>query len=110
MERELQERQMRMKILVAAMATTLATGAFAQATTGSHNPAVKDPTAQTTKMAAKGRNSFTESQARGRIEKAGYANVGKLTKNDNGVWQAMATKDGGKVNVALDYKGNVTVH
>jgi len=101
---------MRMNFLVAAMATTLATGAFAQADTGSHNPAVKDATAHTTAVAAKGRNSFTEAQARGRIEKAGYANVGKLAKNENGVWQGMATKDGGKVNVALDYKGNVTVH
>lgn len=101
---------MHRKILVAAMATTLATGAFAQADTSSHNPAVKDATAHTTTMAAKGRNSFTESQARGRIEKAGYANLGELTKNKNGVWQGTATKDGGKVNVALDYKGNVTVH
>jgi hypothetical protein len=99
-----------MKFLVAALATTLATGAFAQADTGSHNPVVKDATAHTTAMAAKGRNSFTESQARGRLEKAGYADVSKLAKNDNGVWQGMATKDGGKVNVALDYKGNVTVH
>lgn len=97
-------------ILVAAMAATLATGAFAQANAGSHNPVVKDATAHTTEMAAEGRNSFTESQARGRIEKAGYANVGKIAKNKNGVWQGMATKDGGKVNVALDYKGNVTVH
>jgi hypothetical protein len=101
---------MRIKILVAALATTLATGAIAQADTGSHNPAVKDPVAHTPAMAAKGRNSFTEAQARGRIEKAGYADVGKLAKNENGVWQGMATKDGGKVNVALDYKGNVTVH
>ncbi|MDO6415598.1 hypothetical protein Q4F19_14505 [Sphingomonas sp. BIUV-7] len=101
---------MRIKILGAVLATTLATGVFAQADTGSHNPAVKNATAHTTEMAAKGRNSFTESQARGRIEKAGYANVGKLAKNKNGVWQGMASKDGGKVNVALDYKGNVTVH
>ncbi len=101
---------MRMKIIVAAMATTLATAAFAQADTGSHNPAVKPATAHTTEMAAKGRNSFTQSQARERIAKAGYADVSKLAKNRNGVWQGTAMKDGAKVNVALDYKGNVTVH
>jgi hypothetical protein len=101
---------MHMKFLVAVMATTLATGAIAQADSGSHNPAIKDTTAHTTAVAAKGRNSFTELQARGRIENAGYASVSKLTKNKNGVWQGMATKDGSKVNVALDYKGNVTVH
>ena len=61
-------------------------------------------------MAAKGRNSFTEAQARGRIAKDGYSNVSKLAKNDNGVWQGTAMKAGAKVNVALDYKGNVTTH
>ena len=101
---------MRIRIGVAALAATVATCAFAQPDTGSHNPAVKHPAAHTTAMAAKGRNSFTESQARGRIEKAGYADVSKLAKNVNGVWQGTATKDGAKTNVALDYKGNVTVH
>lgn len=98
------------KIIVAALASTLATAAFAQADTGSHNPAVKNATVHTTSMAAKGSNSFTESQARGRIAKDGYTNVSKLAKNANGVWQGTAMKGGAKVNVALDYKGNVTVH
>lgn len=96
--------------LMAVASAALATAAIAQPDTGSHNPATKNPAAHTTAMAAKGRNSFTEAQARGRIEKAGYADVSKLAKNRNGVWQGAATKDGAKVNVALDYKGNVTVH
>ena len=100
---------MRNKIIFAATAFILATGAFAQADTGSHNPAVKSATPHTTAMAAKGRNSFTESQARGRIEKAAYSDVSKLVKNRDGVWQGAAMKDGAKTNVALDYKGNVTV-
>jgi len=99
------------KYLTGAVAVALiATGAFAQADTGSHNPAVKSPKAHTAVMAAKGRNSFTESQAKSRIEKAGYTDVQPLVKNPNGVWQAKAMKDGATVNVALDYKGNVTVH
>lgn len=97
-------------IITAALAATMATGAFAQADAGSHNPAVKDSAARTTAVAAKGRNSFTESQAQGRISKAGYGNVSKLVKNRSGVWQGTATKDGATVNVGLDYKGNVTVH
>ena len=101
---------MRLHNLGAALAAAIATASFAQADTGSHNPATKNPAAHTTAMAAKGRNSFTESQARGRIAKAGYADVSKLAKNRNGVWQGTATKDGAKVNVALDYKGNVTTH
>ena len=98
------------QIILVAAAATMATGAFAQADTGSHNPAVKSAAPHTTAMAAKGHNSFTESQAQGRIAKAGFANVSKLMKNQNGVWQGTAMKGGAKVNVALDYKGNVTTH
>ena len=97
-------------IIAAILAATAGTGALAQANMGSHNPALKNPTVQTTTMAAKGRNSFTESQARSRIAKDGYTNVTKLMKNQNGVWQGAAMKGGVKVNVALDYKGNVTTH
>ena len=97
-------------IIAAVLAATTTTGALAQATMGSHNPALKNPTVQTTAVAAKGRNSFTESQAQGRIAKDGYTSVSKLTKNANGVWQGTAMKAGAKVNVALDYKGNVTTH
>jgi hypothetical protein len=101
---------MKATIIAAFAAATLATGASAQADTSSHNPAVKSSTPHTAAAAAKGRNSFTESQAQGRIAKAGYTNVSKLAKNKNGVWQGTAMKDGAKVNVGLDYKGNVTVN
>ena len=98
------------QMIAAILAATATTGAFAQADTGSHNPAVKNAMVHTTAMAAKGRNSFTEVQARGRIAKAGYTDVSKLAKNQDGVWQGTAMKGGAKVSVALDYKGNVTVH
>ncbi|TCM14402.1 hypothetical protein EDF56_11347 [Novosphingobium sp. PhB165] len=97
---------MKTALITASAAIIVASGATAQ----SHNPAVKDPTVETATHAAKGHNSFTEDQARGRIEKAGYTNVGKLVQNENGLWQGMAEKDGKPVRVALDYKGNVTVH
>lgn len=101
---------MRLQMILATAAAVTASGALAQADTGSHNPALKSPAPHTTVMAARGHNSFTEAQARGRIAKAGYADVGPLTKNANGVWQGAATKAGAKVNAALDYKGDVTVH
>ena len=100
---------MKSVIMATVIAAGLVTGALAQTDAGSHNPAIKDSSAHTTAAAAKGRNSFTESQAQGRITKAGYTGVSKLTKNENGVWQGTAMKDGAKVNVGLDYKGNVTV-
>jgi putative membrane protein len=55
-----------------------------------------------------GANSFTEGQARDRIQDAGYSDVSALAKDDSGVWRGQARKDGKSVSVALDYKGNVT--
>ena len=65
-------------------------------------------------MAAKmpplaGANSFTESQARTRIENSGFTAVTNLMKDDQSIWRGQAMKDGKSVNVALDYKGNVVV-
>ena len=55
-----------------------------------------------------GANSFTENQARKRVEEAGYTKVGTMQKDDKGVWRTMAMKDGASVSVAVDFKGNVT--
>jgi hypothetical protein len=57
---------------------------------------------------AKGQNSFTRTEARGRIEKAGYTDVTGLVMDANGLWQAQAMHGGQRVNVALDYKGVVS--
>jgi hypothetical protein len=54
-----------------------------------------------------GANSFTEGQARSRIEAAGYANVSDLRKDDQGVWRGQAIRNGTRSDVALDYQGNV---
>ena len=55
----------------------------------------------------RGANSFTEGQARRRIEDHGYTDVGQLHKDQNSIWQAEATKDGRRVRVGLDFRGNV---
>lgn len=55
-----------------------------------------------------GANSFTEAQARGAIESAGYTEVGALTQNEQGLWQGTAKKDGAEKAVSVDYKGAVT--
>lgn len=56
-----------------------------------------------------GRNSFTEGEARNRIEKFGYASVSNLTKDANGIWRGTATKNGTTGDVALDYQGNIVM-
>ncbi|MBA1145397.1 DUF4142 domain-containing protein [Mesorhizobium neociceri] len=66
-------------------------------TTGTTNPAAPVP----------GANSFTEEQAKTRIQDAGFTDVSALTKDDKGIWRGQATKDGKNTMVALDYQGNV---
>lgn len=81
-------------------------------TQGTGNPSA--PAAVTTSEPSRtseapvaGANSFTESQARGRIEERGFAQVTDLKKDDKGIWRGTAMKDGKSVAVALDYQGNV---
>jgi hypothetical protein len=88
-------------------------GAFAQtgtSTSPATNPPVVSATSPDSKTAAApvaGANSFTESQARGRLEAHGYSNIGGLTKDNQSIWRGKAMKDGTPVNVALDYQGNI---
>lgn len=77
-------------------------------------PAAWAAETDTTKMMApaktgamSGANSFTEGQAKARIEDAGYSGVGGLKKDDMGVWRGMASKNGQSVPVGLDFKGNI---
>lgn len=72
------------------------------------NPALKHRDVSKTTDPARGANSFTEAQARSRIAKAGYAHISELKKDDDGLWQGMAMKDGKSMRIALDYKGDVS--
>lgn len=55
------------------------------------------------------KNSFTEAQAKYRIEEAGYREVSGLKLDDQGVWRATASKDGKRGNVSLDFQGNIVM-
>jgi len=57
-----------------------------------------------------GSTSFTEGQARGHIENAGYTGVTGLTKTPDGLWTGTAMKDGKSMNVAVDFRGAITVN
>lgn len=81
----------------------LSTGVFAQSAT----PAMS-PSAPSAAAPMKGANSFTEAQAKERIEKAGFTSVSGLTKDADGVWRGKASKGDAMVEVALDYKGNAS--
>jgi hypothetical protein len=106
-----------MKTLASAVvAGLLAVGAVAASAQTSSNqtgsatpPAIVRGNADSHSAAAPvaGKNSFTEAQAKDRLEKHGYTSVSALKKDDQSVWHGTATKDGRPVSVAVDYQGNI---
>jgi hypothetical protein len=109
-------------IVVLAGATALAPSAIAQSAAPAANPhpstpAIANPNANNPGAPAAGSNSFTEAQAKSRIEAAGYSNVSGLVKDKDGIWRGKASKasttagstrlGSTTVDVALDYQGNV---
>ncbi|BBK43664.1 hypothetical protein STVA_36840 [Allostella vacuolata] len=101
------------KIAIAATALGLLAGtAFAQTTPPANpnapgNPAVNSSGPNNPGAPVAGANSFTEAQAKSRLEEKGYTGVGPLTKDKDGVWRGQATRNGQSVAVAVDYQGNV---
>ncbi|MBO0145484.1 PepSY domain-containing protein [Agrobacterium sp. Ap1] len=98
-------------ILAAAIISASALSAHAQTTPPANSsgdtPAVATPDSKNAIAPVEGANSFTQDQAKSRIEKAGFSDVKNLKKDDKGIWMAAGMKDGKSVNVALDYQGNV---
>jgi hypothetical protein len=58
-------------------------------------------------MPAKGRNSFTMSEAKSRIEAQRFSGVAGLAKDQDGVWRGAAVTGGASTKVSLDYQGNM---
>jgi hypothetical protein len=93
------------------MTAMLASGsALAQnppAQSGPNNSAINKSEQNNSNAPVAGRNSFTEGQAKSRIEAAGYSNVSDLQKDNDGVWRGKANKGGSQTEVSLDFQGNV---
>ena len=103
---------MRKTLAIALVLGLTAGGALAQTpapANGPQNSAINSSDSSN-RMAAgpvKGSNSFTEGEARSRIEKNGFTNVSSLKKDDDGIWRGTGMRNGQQVAVALDYQGNV---
>lgn len=95
---------MRSLLLATMIASATAFGAMAQTSTtapmSNSNADQKSP--------RPGANSFTEMQAKSRLESNGYSNVSALKKDDAGVWKGTAMQAGAKVDVTVDYRGTIT--
>jgi len=103
--------------LIALSVMLVATGAtFAQTNPPAPAPLTPPPVATAPAAAAPsattppvpGANSFTEGEARSRIESNGYTGVSDLQKDSQGIWRGKAMKDGKSVSVSLDFQGHVT--
>ncbi|WP_288427490.1 PepSY domain-containing protein [uncultured Agrobacterium sp.] len=94
--------------LLSATAMSAAAQTSAPATSNDGNtPAVATPETKNPTAPVEGANSFTEEQAKTRIEEAGYSDVKDLKKDDKGIWMAAGMKDGKSVMISMDYQGNV---
>ncbi|MCK1480582.1 hypothetical protein ACVWWG_004618 [Bradyrhizobium sp. LB7.2] len=97
-------------LLMLTAASLLAAPSFAQnppATDRPNNNAVNSSGQNNSDKPVSGANSFTEGQAKSKIEEAGYSNVTSLQKDDKGVWRGKASKGGSSSEVSLDFQGNV---
>ena len=96
--------------LFAAATALAATPVSAQnppAQSGPNNNAVNSSGQNNSDAPVAGRNSFTEGQAKSKLEDAGYADVTALKKDDKGVWRGQASKGGSATAVSVDFQGNV---
>lgn len=101
------------KLLITTALVAVAIPALAQqpsppANRDANTPAVNTPNSPPNPGApVAGANSFTEGQAKSRIEARGFTNVAGLKKDSDGVWRATATQGGKSVKVSVDFQGNV---
>ncbi len=100
-------------VIAGAALVFVAGGALAQtasppASSSPGTPAIARPSTPAPGAPVAGANSFTEGQAKSRIEAAGYTGVSGLAKDKDGVWRGKGMKSGTAVDVSLDYQGNVS--
>src|SRR6478752_7300983 len=98
-------------LLLASIGPAWAQTAQPPANRDANTPAVNSPNRPPNPGApVAGANSFTEGQAKSRIEDKGFKNVSGLKKDDAGVWRGKAVQNGKAVNVSVDFQGNVVAH
>jgi ABC-type nitrate/sulfonate/bicarbonate transport system substrate-binding protein len=95
---------MKLNLACAAALVALSSVAFAQmpAPTGSSTTPAVPPAGMP------GSSPQTATSARTQIEASGYTKIKELKRNEDGSWQAIATKNDVEVSVSVDTTGNVT--
>ena len=95
-------------LLVASTIPVMAQTNMKPANHDANTPAVNTPNTPPNPGApVAGANSFTEGQAKSRIESKGFKSVSNLKKDDAGVWRGQAMQNDKTVSVSVDFQGNV---
>lgn len=87
--------------------STNSTAPVVSGTGSATNNAVNTAPANNSGAPVPGANSFTEGQARDRIQEKGFTQVNALSLDSKGVWRGKGMKNGQSVDVSMDYQGNV---
>lgn len=95
---------MKLSLAYAVALVAISSVAFAQmpAPTGSSTTPAVPPAGMP------GSSPQTATSARTQIEASGYTRIRELKRNEDGSWQAIATKNDVEVAVSVDTTGNVT--
>ena len=95
---------MKLSLAYAVALVAISSVAFAQmpASTGSSTTPAVPPAGMP------GSSPQTATSARTQIEASGYTRIKELKRNEDGSWQAVATKNDVEVPVSVDTTGNVT--
>jgi hypothetical protein len=94
-----------MKHVVATVVAMVVSGGIALAQT---SPPTGTPTGPATPPAGMPGTPQSANSAKAQIEASGYTNVKDLKRQEDGSWQARATKNNEEVAVMVDGTGNVT--
>ena len=102
-------------LILGGLAAGLAFGSTAEAqttvpTATTTAPRAADRSASAVVPAAQletGSNSYTEGQARSRMEANGFTAINNLRKDDNGFWRATATHGSSFGDLAMDFQGRI---
>jgi hypothetical protein len=99
---------MKNSLLIVVSAVGLLSLAPAYAQTGDTSPLPAPQEGVDTNAPLPGANSYTETQVKERLEKNGFADVSELKLDEQGIWRGKAMQGGKPLQVAVDYRGNIT--
>jgi hypothetical protein len=95
------------QVLMTAALCAPAAAALAQSSDAPPPAPTLPPSANRSAVPVPGDNKIPESEAKSKLESAGYGDVQNLHLDADGIWRGLAVKQGKSVDVSVDYQGNI---